>query len=327
MDNVNITAGQIQALLALGEHGSFTRAAEALGLTQSAVSRTIASLERRLGGPLVRRERHGVHLTALGQKAAVHARQAMAHLRVIEELAESSRAPQLRIGAVASALVQLVPTTVERLRREWPDSRVLAVQGDDDELAAWLAAETIDLAVTTQPCRGPRTQTEAQLEITDDLLAVLPRLHPLTGRDRVPLADLVAAGVADPGGTCGPLLAEWFAAHGVAWRPDHVVRDVSTVLAMATAGITSGVVPALAVPLPSPPGVALLPLDPPVQRTLYIRHAAGHHEAALLARMLSAASAVGTHRASVPPTPCMPTVACEAAALSIPYGHRSDARV
>lgn len=104
----------------------------------------------------------------------------------------------------------------------------------------------------------------------------------------MPLAGLVAAGVADPGGTCGPLLAEGFAAHGVEWRPAHVVRDVPTVLAMAEAGITAGVVPAIAAPRPASPNVVLLPLDPPLHRTIRIRHDTADPRAALLADQLTA---------------------------------------
>ncbi|WP_236051369.1 LysR family transcriptional regulator substrate-binding protein [Nonomuraea cypriaca] len=126
------------------------------------------------------------------------------------------------------------------------------------------------------------------MRFADEFLAVVPRRHPLAGRDRAGLAELVEAGVADPGGTCGPLLAEGFEAHGVEWRPAHVVRDVATVLAMADAGITAGVVPAIAAPRPAPPGVVLLPLDPPLHRTVYIRYRSGDDRAALLAEHLAA---------------------------------------
>lgn len=277
---MDVTIGQAEALLAVEAYGGFTRAGAALGVTQSAVSRAVAALERRLGGPLVHRGRDGATLTELGRRVAAHARPAVDHLRAIEELSTGAAAPRLRVGAVASALVRLVPGAVARLRRDWPTGEVLTVQGDDDELAAWLAEETIDLAVTTRP--GP-----APYELTDPFLAVLPRGHPLARTDRIALADLVAAGVADPGGSCGPLLAAGFAAHGVEWRPDHVVRDVPTVIAMAAAGITAGVTPALAAPDPVPAGVRLLPLDPPLHRTLYIRHPPGHRDAAALAACLT----------------------------------------
>ncbi|MEU6720479.1 LysR family transcriptional regulator [Nonomuraea sp. NPDC046802] len=276
---MDIAVGHLEALLALEEHGSFTRAGQALGLTQSAVSRAIAALEHRLGAAVVHRGPSGATLTSVGHEVAAHARAVLEHLRAIEAL--RGRQPRLRVGAVASALVRFVPEAAARLG---PDRPALVVQGEDDELAAWLADETIDLAVTTTPCAGGEEETA----ITDEFLAVLPRRHPLARRDRVGLADLVAAGVADPGGTCGPLLAAGYAAHGVEWRPAHVVRDVPTVLAMAEAEITAGVVPAIAAPRPAPPGVVLLPLDPPLHRTVYLRHRPGDRQAALLARRLTA---------------------------------------
>jgi DNA-binding transcriptional LysR family regulator len=291
-ERVQVTVGQMEALISLDEHGNFTRAGSALGLTQSAVSRAIAALERRLGGPLVHRGPDGASLTALGRQVAEHARAVIEHLHTIETLGRNQDAPQLRVGAVASALVRLVPDALARLRRDWPAGRVLTVHGEDDELAAWLAADTIDLAVTTRPREEADScaAAEAQLELTDEFLAVLPRHHPLTRGDRVGLAELMNAGVADPGGTCGPLLAAGFAAHGVLWRPDHVVRDVSTVLAMAAAGITAGVVPALAAPRLTPPGVTLLPLDPPLHRTLYVRHHNRHQHIETLAELLATCS-------------------------------------
>ncbi|GAA1993633.1 LysR substrate-binding domain-containing protein [Amycolatopsis minnesotensis] len=95
------------------------------------------------------------------------------------------------------------------------------------------------------------------------------------------------AGVADPGGTCGPLRTGVFAGLGVTWAPDHTVRDVSTVFAMVAAGITAGVVPALAVPRPEPDGVVLRPLDPPLHRTPHVhadrRNPCARKLAALLA--------------------------------------------
>ncbi|WP_328603084.1 LysR family transcriptional regulator substrate-binding protein [Amycolatopsis sp. NBC_00345] len=218
----------------------------------------------------------------MGRQVARHAHAAAGHLRAIESLAANADPPRLRIGAVASALVRLVPGALARFRREWPAARVLSVQGDDDELAAWLAAETVDLVVTTRPIAG------AGREIVDEFLAVLPRDHRL-GRDgRAGLAELADAGLADPGGTCAPVVAAHFAAHGVDWRPDHLVRDVATALAMAEAGITAGVAPAMAVPSPPPPGVRLMPLDPPLHRTVYACHRPDDTHAGAFAQLLTA---------------------------------------
>ncbi|TCP53986.1 DNA-binding transcriptional LysR family regulator [Tamaricihabitans halophyticus] len=283
-----MTITHLEALLAIAEHGSFTRAAQSLGRTQSAVSRAIAGLEHQLGAPVIHRGTDGAVLTELGQQAARHGKLAMHELHAIESLAMRANAPRLRVGAIASALPRLVPEATSALHRSWPHATVWTVQGDDDELADWLAEETIDLAITSQPRTAD--PAEAQLSLLDEFLAVVPHQHPLAQSERVPLAALTAAGVADPGGTCGPQLAAGFAANGVPWQPDHLVRDVSTVLAMAKAGITAGVVPALAVPRQPPPGVALRPLDPVLHRQLYVRYPANQREATEFALLLERAA-------------------------------------
>jgi DNA-binding transcriptional LysR family regulator len=122
--------------------------------------------------------------------------------------------------------------------------------------------------------------------LDDELLAVLPAGHRLAQAGRITLEELAAAGFVDPGGTCGPVLAASFAAQGVPWRPDHLVREVSAVLAMVAAGITAGMVPAMAVPLSIPDGVVLRPLAPRVQRGLYVHHAPGDEVAVKFAAWL-----------------------------------------
>lgn len=283
-DVIGVTVNQLEVLLAVAERGSFTAAAVALGITQSAASRAVATLERHLGVPLLTRGIGGARLTARGRQVAEHARAALDQVRAIEALSRPEPAQRLRIGAGASASSHLVPAAVTRLAEDWPASDVLTVQGDDDELAGWLADATIDLAVTSTPIDSG--DHYARTEITDDFLAALPGRHPLAQLAPVPLADLLAAGVADPGGTCGPNLAAGFAAHGLSWQPAHLVRDVETVLAMVRAGITAGILPALSVAA-TPAGVALLPLDPPLHRTLHVHHAPADELAGRLAAFLA----------------------------------------
>lgn len=72
-----MNVAQLRALLAVADEGTFTAAAHALGLTQPAVSHTIASLERELALPLVVRGRGGARLTAHGRQVLGHAREAV----------------------------------------------------------------------------------------------------------------------------------------------------------------------------------------------------------------------------------------------------------
>ncbi|MGW5456634.1 LysR family transcriptional regulator [Nocardia sp. NPDC003979] len=289
---MDVTVGQLEALLSVDEHRSFTRAADALNLTQSAVSRAIATLEKQLGRQLVHRSPRGATLTRAGREVADHGASIIARLSMIEALADSSEPPQLRVGAVGSAMARLVPQTLERLRRDHPGLRVLTVEGDDDELSAWLDAGTIDMSISTIDHIGTNPTTTLE----DQFVAAVPHDHRLTRDDRIDLADLSAAGIVDPGGTCGPLLAHQFEDHGALWRPDHTVRGTSTALAMVAHGITAAIVPAMAVPDPLPEGVALRGLRPPLHRRLYVRHEPHNKYATELARLLDTANSVLAER-------------------------------
>lgn len=282
-----MTVAQLEALLAIDDHRSFTGAAPALGLTQSAVSRTIAGLERRFGRMLVHRSPSGASLTAAGEEVAVHARVIVERLRAIEGLSAQTEAETIRVGTVASAAVRLVPSAVVNFEQRWPECGVLSVQGNDDELAAWLRNGAVDLIVTATADGSIGSDLFGGIEIEDHFLAVIPSNHRLAKLRTIDLADLASEGVADPGGTCGPRIAEEFDTRGIAWRPDHVVRDTVTVLAMAAAGITSGVIPAVAVPNQLPHGVALRPLNPSVSRSLYIRYRREHRPSVEFARIIS----------------------------------------
>src|ERR671932_1297869 len=100
--------------------GSFSRAAESLSLTQSAVSQQVAALERQIGARLLLRGRGGLRLTAAGEGLLAHADVVAERLRLADRqladlAAEDRRA--MRVGAFPSALATIVPLAVTRLLR------------------------------------------------------------------------------------------------------------------------------------------------------------------------------------------------------------------
>jgi len=109
----------LRLLDAVARTGSFTAAAEELAYTQSAVSRRIASMEQRAGGPLFERLPRGVRLTPAGALLHRHARDVLDHLaRAEEELAALHRGTggRLRVGAFATATAALLPETMRVFR-------------------------------------------------------------------------------------------------------------------------------------------------------------------------------------------------------------------
>src|SRR2546423_12800572 len=109
----------VETLRTVGAHGSFSSAARTLHLTQPAVSRQIALLERSVGTALVVRSRQGAHLTAAGRLVAEHADAIRARLsRLDDELPQLAcgGVPPGGLGALPPPLAGLGPAAVGPLR-------------------------------------------------------------------------------------------------------------------------------------------------------------------------------------------------------------------
>lgn len=132
----NISVVQLRCFQGVAEQGSFTAAADHLCMSQSAVSQSVALLERTLGTPLLLRGRDGTTLTASGRAALAEARAAFA---AIERLAACGATAghlsgPLRIGVVQSAAVRLLPAWLRQLRAEHPGITVTLYEGTDPEI-------------------------------------------------------------------------------------------------------------------------------------------------------------------------------------------------
>lgn len=78
MKRINITLAQVQAFVAVADAGSFTIASESLGMTQSATSHAVATLEKELQVSLLERDRSGIFLTEIGKRVFVQAQEMLA---------------------------------------------------------------------------------------------------------------------------------------------------------------------------------------------------------------------------------------------------------
>jgi len=174
-------------------HGSFSRAGEALSLTQSAVSQQIAALERQAGTRLLERGRGGLRVTPAGEQLLAHANVVSERLRLADRQLADSAASELRIGAFPSALATIVPVAVSALLRTRPELRVAVEEGRLDDLAAGVRAGRLHLALGFQDAAAPRAE-HAGLRRRDlmeePMVAVLPPRHRLARRRVVDLADL-----------------------------------------------------------------------------------------------------------------------------------------
>ena len=180
-------------LLRIAENGSYTRAAAVQGVSQPALSNSMAILERMLGVKLLSRTRHGARLTEFGSLLAGHAAALDSVLkRAANEIELKKRGLQgvLIIGISPIASVDIVPVAVARLRDEAPDISVQILELPDDELLSRLRAGRMDVTISpTGPLTDP-PDIERALLARDTMVLAMRSGHPLARRRSLGLADL-----------------------------------------------------------------------------------------------------------------------------------------
>ncbi|MEU6671435.1 LysR family transcriptional regulator [Streptomyces sp. NPDC046727] len=264
----------LRAFLEVARTGSFTGAARALGWTQSAVSRQVASLESALGGgPLFDRLPRGVRPTEAGRALVPYAEAvaealhgAASGLAALREAAGG----RLRFGAFATADAALVPRALAAFRALHPDVRVEREEGLTPVLLDRLADGRLDLAIVSTTGRAPLAAYELHPLLDEPLYVAVPAGHPLAGADGVRLGRLADAdwisGSARPEGT----LLEAALRAGFRPRVAHVVAEWTAKQGYVAAGLGVALVPGLAAGSVRP-DVVLLPVrdEEAPARTVY----------------------------------------------------------
>ncbi|WP_406496361.1 LysR family transcriptional regulator [Streptomyces sp. NBC_01604] len=182
---MDVELRQLRCLVAIVDEGSFTDAAIALGVSQAAVSRALASLERALGVRLLRRTSREVTPTATGLRAVAQARRVLGEVDDLVREATSGHT-RLRIGYAWSALGRHTPAFQRRWAQARPDTDLHLVRVNS--ATAGLAEGACDLAVVRRPLDDRRF--DSALVGLERRLCALAADDPLAGRRSVRLADL-----------------------------------------------------------------------------------------------------------------------------------------
>lgn len=180
---------QLKAFHAVAIHGGFSRAAEALGLTQPAVSDHVRKLEENYGVQLFTRAASGVALTDMGRKLfAIAERQFEAEAQAAELLARGRKLEEGQLTIGADAAVHVLPA-LARFRIRHPKLAVRLVTGNSAQLLARLEDFSIDIAVTAE--RPPSPAFLAHKLRSDRLVAVVQRSSQLARLKSIDFAELM----------------------------------------------------------------------------------------------------------------------------------------
>jgi len=260
---------QLNALVAVADHGGFSAAARALHTVQSNISTHVARLERELGAPLV--DRATGRLTDEGQAVVGRARRVQAELDALVADVASMGAEvsgTARIGIIGTTARWFTPLLLEAMAEAHPRVRVVVVDATTTSLLPQLDTGRLDLAVVALPVKDPDFLTEPLFE--EALIVIVPPNHSLYEVERVTLPELAEHEVLlQPKGTAfRDDLDAQAAALGVELRTKAEVDGMRLLASLAFAGFGAAVLPATAVPRWYPGDFRIVRIDGVVGRSV-----------------------------------------------------------
>lgn len=183
--------GQLQAFEHVAREGSFTSAAESLGLTQPSVSARVAALERELGGQLFERGRRRLRLTPLGRTFMPYVERALAALtdgqEAVQRLKEG-KLGQVSVAALNPLAMYILPTPMQRFREEYPSVDLTIRIRITREIIDMLYEGQVSLGLISAPLWDKGLQILARFQ--EPVSAVVNAHHPLAQCDSLCLADI-----------------------------------------------------------------------------------------------------------------------------------------
>ncbi|MCU0070604.1 LysR family transcriptional regulator [Pseudomonas koreensis] len=185
-----MTLTQLEIFSLVAELRGFTLAAHRLGISQSAVSHALKSLEQELGVELLRRHQSQVELSDIGEQLLLRARAMLGLANTLRQEAADARGMKrgtLRIGSFGpTSSITLLPRILQQYRDAHPGIEIHIDEGPDRQVFQWLEERRIDIGFVVLP--EDRFDTFALIE--DQMVALLPLGHPLTTHESVRLEDL-----------------------------------------------------------------------------------------------------------------------------------------
>ncbi|MFJ1591664.1 LysR family transcriptional regulator [Kitasatospora albolonga] len=254
---------ELRVIAAVADAEGFSAAARALGMTQSAVSHSVRTSERRIGALLFERGRRGATPTPAGEVVAGHARRILRLLEVMGAEARGTAAGPtgsdtvsgpLRIAAFRSAALYLLPPALERLRARHPgvEPVVRMVREAGRGTAGEVLDGRADLAVATIGTTSPvPPELVGGVLLEEEYSLVHPAGH--AAPRTLPLVDWAE--------NCTSYTRDWWAAQ--AWIPRATVEaeDDGAVLSMVSRGLGMAIMPGLSL-CGAPDGIEITALGP-----------------------------------------------------------------
>lgn len=191
-ESAPIDTARLEAFVEVARTGSISRAAEALFVTQPALTARLQALERSLGADLLVRGRHGSRLSEAGKALLPHAERALVALRAgrtaVEEV-RSGSAGRLTIGAAPAVSTYVLPAMLHRFQAKHPAVRLVVRSGHSEEILQMVLRDEVEIGLM-RPIQHP--EITATLLYEDELTLVVHRGHRFAAAGHVRMAELAS---------------------------------------------------------------------------------------------------------------------------------------
>lgn len=219
-----VTVHQLRLFRAVADHGGFTRAATALGLSQPAISHQLKALASVLGVPLLEVIGRRVQMTQAGQLLYEHSRRILADFEAaglaLDEL-RGLRRGTLRIAGDTTVGIYVLPDLLGEFRELHPAIDLRLDVGNREHLYERLGANEVDFAVSGRRWEDPPVPLIIEPFLANELIAVASPTHALAATKRVTLKQLADEPfiVREPGSGTRETAEEAFRQAGLSVRP------------------------------------------------------------------------------------------------------------
>ncbi|MCU6386593.1 LysR family transcriptional regulator [Enterobacter quasiroggenkampii] len=255
------------------QRGSFSAAADVLGLSQPAVSLQIRQLEQFLQTRLVERTGRGIKATAAGETLLAHGERIQ---QVVDDAIRAVNAfshdvsGTITLGTGATACIHLLPPLLEQLRHDYPLLSVGVTTGNTLDIVRAIEENRLDMGLVTLPVSGRALDVMPVMD--EEFVFIASREQQAAFRDFTPAALHVHPLIAfESGSGTRALIDGWFAAQGLAIAPVMQLGSIEAIKRMVRAGLGYSIVPRMAVEQEvDREGLWVMSLMPMLQRQLAV---------------------------------------------------------
>ncbi|BEL76682.1 MULTISPECIES: LysR family transcriptional regulator [Serratia] len=270
---MNYSLKQLRVFVAVARHGSFSRAGEAIGLTQSAVSHSVKELEAEVGVRLLDRTTREVVLTDAGLRLANRVERLLDELQAALLDARSfgvQRSGTVRVATSQTISAHLMPQCIAAGEREYPEIRIMLRDQAQQQVLHSVRNAEVDFGIVVDPLQAVDLECEAVLH--EPFLLLCRDDHPFAAQQEVRWSALNGCRLVlqDYASGSRPLIDSALRQQGVEAQVVQEIGHPATLFPMVAEGIGISIFPALALPLPEGGRLRVRRLVPEINRALML---------------------------------------------------------